>query len=337
MKLPVQPGLTATLTAWGQRLAGFDLHKNFVRATHLRLAVLAQSRGAAPDLPIHRSLSSFFPQIRRANGLREIRKLSPITHLIVNPPFASVNAPKRCQWAKGRVTKAAFFFEHCLELLPADAVVSAILPDVLRSGSRYQRWRETMESLAEVRSVRSVGNFKTADVDVFHLQMRRLGDKPSRRKLKGIWWTKRGAKPTVGHRFAVHVGSVVPHRLKSAEGPVSAYLHAKHVPHWGEYQAGAEKVAFAGRLFKPPFVVVRRTSSPTDRFRALGTLIVGQEPVAVENHLLVCLPNAGGAAECRRLLAQLRDPRVNRYLNRRIRCRHLTVGVVRDIPFVEGK
>lgn len=336
-KLPVAPGLTATLTAWGQQLAGFDLHQDFVRATHLRLAVLAQSRGAILDLPPHRPLASFFPRIRRSDGLRAMRKLSPITHLIVNPPFASVIAPRRCRWAKGRVTKAAFFFERCLELLPPGAVVSAILPDVLRSGSRYQRWRETMETLAEMRSVRTLGNFQTADVDVFHLQMRRLGAEPPRRRLKGIWWTKRAQQQTVGDYFAVHVGPVVPHRLKPAEGPVSEYLHAKHLPHWGEYKAGSEKVAFAGRHFKPPFVVVRRTSSPNDRFRALGTLILGARPVAVENHLLICLPKVGGAAECRQLLTQLRDPRVNQFINHRIRCRHLTVGVMRDIPFVKPK
>ena len=124
----------------------------------------------------------------------------------------------------------------------------------------------------------------------------------------------------------------MPHRLKPAEGPVSPYLHAKHVPHWGEYRAGLETVAFAGRRFSPPFVVIRRTSSPTDQFRALGTLILGDQPVAVENHLLVCLPRFGGLEECRRLLAHLRAPRINRFLNSRIRCRHLTVGVVREIP-----
>lgn len=330
-KLPMSPGLHATLTAWGQRLAGFDLHSRFIRATHLRLAVLALSRGAEFDLTGPLSLADYFPHIRRGDGLREIATLQNIEALIVNPPFASVLAPKSCSWAVGRVTKAAIFFDRCLQHLPAGAAISAVLPDVLRSGTRYQLWRRAMEQHAAITAIRPIGNFQTADVDVFLLEMRMHRGKPVRTR-RGVWWTKSRAAATLGDQFSVHVGAVVPHRLLPDEGPVSPYLHAKDLPHWGVTSAGTESVAFAGRLFKPPFVAVRRTSNPTDKHRALGTLITGKVPVAVENHLLVCSPTKGGLAACRRLLESLRSAKTNQFLNRRIRCRHLTVGVVREIP-----
>lgn len=330
-KLPVSPSLHATITAWGRRLAGFDLHARFIRATHLRLVVLALSRGAEFDLDGPLSLAGYFPNIRRGDGLREIATLRNIEALIVNPPFASVLAPKSCGWAVGRVTKAAIFFDRCLQHLPAGAAISAVLPDVLRSGSRYQMWRRAMEKHAAITAIRPVGNFQTADVDVFLLEMRMHRGKPTRSR-QGVWWIKQSAAAILGDGFSVHVGAVVPHRLKPKEGPVSPYLHAKALPHWGVCEAGAESVAFAGRRFKPPFVAVRRTSSPTDKHRALGTIIKGKVPVAVENHLLVCTPAKGGLAACRRLLATLRSTKTDKFLNRRIRCRHLTVGVVREIP-----
>lgn len=330
-KLPICAGLHNTLSKWGQRLAGFDLHARFVRATHLRLAVLALSRGAEFDLNGPLSLAGYFPNIRQGDGLREIAKLPQIDGLIVNPPFASVIAPRSCSWAEGRVTKAAIFFDHCLKHLPPEASISAVLPDVLRSGSRYQRWRETIEKHGRVLAIHQIGNFQTADVDVFLLEMRMHGRTVGTGR-HGAWWDKSYHKEKLGDFFNVRVGPVVPHRLKPNEGPVSPYLHARDVPHWGVHQAGAEQVAFVGRLFRPPFVVIRRTSSPTDKHRALGTIIKGKKPVAVENHLIVCEPVVGGLAACRRLLATLRADRTNTYLNRRIRCRHLTVGVVREIP-----
>lgn len=330
-QLSISPGLHETLASWGRRLAGFDLHPRFIRATHLRLAVLALSRGVEFDLDGPLSLAGYFPNIRRGDGLREIATLRNIDALIVNPPFASVVAPRACTWAVGRVTKAAIFFDRCLQGLPAGTVISAVLPDVLRSGARYQNWRLAMERHALITAIRPVGNFQTADVDVFLLEMLMHNGKPGLSR-RGFWWSKSSAASTLGDRFSVNVGAVVPHRLKPKEGPVSPYLHAKALPHWGVCEAGAEDVAFAGRLFTPPFVAVRRTSNPADKHRALGTIIKGKVPVAVENHLLVCTPVKGGIAACRELLGALRSITTDKFLNRRIRCRHLTVGVVREIP-----
>jgi hypothetical protein len=331
-KLPMKPSLTATLRLWGRHLAGFDLHPVFVQATHLRLAILAISRGATFDLPSKPDLEALFPHIRCGDGLRELSELKAVTHMVINPPFGPVTAAKNCTWAKGKVTKAAVFFERCIELLPSNTHVSGILPDVLRSGSRYQRWRETIEKRTTILSITPMGNFETADVDVFLLNLETRGETPSRVR-HGRWWAKTNAIDTLGDSFDVHVGAVVPHRLKKNEGRRYPFLHAKQLPFWGEFTPGDETVSFAGKTTRPPFVAVRRTSSPSDQNRALGTVIRGSKVVAVENHLIVCIPKSGGLPACRRLLKKLQQSTTNTFLNQRIRCRHLTVGVVKEIPW----
>ena len=263
--------------------------------------------------------------------------LGPVTHILINPPFGPMTAPKRCSWAKGKVTKAAVFFEQCLELLPPDTRVVGILPDVLRAGSRYQKWRETIEERATVLNVALGGNFGTADVDVFLLDLTTSRGEETTVRRGGRWWTTPETGSSVGAEFDVHVGAVVPHRLKADEGPVYPFLHAKQLPFWGVFKPKEETVSFAGSVITPPFVAVRRTSSPSDRYRALGTIICGSDPVAVENHLLVCIPKTGGLKACRRLIKILQRPMTNTFLDQRIRCRHLTVGVVKEISIPDER
>jgi hypothetical protein len=83
----------------------------------------------------------------------------------------------------------------------------------------------------------------------------------------------------------------------------------------------------------PPFVVIRRTSSPSDKFRASGTIIAGKKAVAVENHLIVIRPKNSTLKDCNELLKLLKSEQTNNFLNERMRCRHLTVGIVKKIPF----
>jgi hypothetical protein len=47
----------------------------------------------------------------------------------------------------------------------------------------------------------------------------------------------------------------------------------------------------------------------------------------------VCIPRDGSLASCEALMRQLAEDAADRYLNERIRCRHLTVKAVRDVPF----
>jgi hypothetical protein len=94
----------------------------------------------------------------------------------------------------------------------------------------------------------------------------------------------------------------------------------------------SEKRRHEGLAYKPPFVVLRRTSRPGHPYRAAATVILGTKPVAVENHLIVCEPHDKSAETCRALMKQLHTQRVNDFLDQRIRCRHLTVGAVAAIP-----
>ena len=66
--------------------------------------------------------------------------------------------------------------------------------------------------------------------------------------------------------------------------------------------------------------------------RAVGSIILGSNPVAVENHLIVVKPKRGGIKECEFLLNNLRNAQTKTWLDERIRCRHLTVGVLRELP-----
>jgi hypothetical protein len=93
---------------------------------------------------------------------------------------------------------------------------------------------------------------------------------------------------------------------------------------------------FAGTTYQPPFVVVRRTSRRGDRHRAIGTIIAGHGPVAVENHLLILQPRDGSVRSCRRLLRVLRSPRTDEWFDQRLRCRHLTVAAMLELPWWEG-
>ena len=91
---------------------------------------------------------------------------------------------------------------------------------------------------------------------------------------------------------------------------------------------------YEGKVYQPPFVVIRRTSRPGHPYRAAATVITGEKSIAVENHLIVCEPKHKTQAMCKKLMFQLKTEAMNRFLDERIRCRHLTVRVVSEIPFI---
>jgi hypothetical protein len=331
-QLPLQHDLATTVAHWGDQLRGLDVHPEFIRAAKARLVLLAVARGmftGGRPLP---PLEQTFPHLRVANALDEMTAASA-SHILLNPPYGRVPAPADCAWGTGKVSQAALFLDRCLTDATAGTRIVAILPDVLRTGSLYARWRAAVEARARIESVEVVGAFDSwADVDVFVLRM--IVGAP---KTVGAiaWWRSDLHIPDecVGDRFKVHVGPVVPHRHKHL-GRWHPYVYARLLPPWSAFDVGiAKRRRFSGRLFVPPFVAVRRTSAPGDKARALATIVVGNHPVAVENHLLVLEPCDHSLNECKQLLAVLQNDRTNRWLDERIRCRHLTVGVLRDLPW----
>lgn len=330
-KLPVSMDLAETLKIWGKKLMGFDIHPEFVRAAKVRLLLLAMLRSSGIEDSTIPKLSKLFPMICVHDFLAQPKKLSRASHILINPPYNELIAPSECTWGNMKVSAAVLFMDACLSNASTGANISAILPDVLRSGSSYEKWRQHIESLSEGIEITTYGQFdKWTDVDVFTLKLLRSDSKKS---AKGKWWKSiKGSRDgKIGDYFKVHVGAVVPHR-HAEKGARVAYVHAKTLSAWGILKRINERRRFNGTLFEPPFVAVRRTSRPGDK-RAIATIITGKRKIAVENHLVVLLPNKKTIAECMELLRVLKSPETDRWLNKRIRCRHLTVQSLKGLPW----
>lgn len=329
-RLPLEKTLLDTACAWGDRLSGTDLHSEFIDGTKMRLFLLARERHNFWH-PLNKSPADFFPRIRVADGLQETGKFSEKTILLMNPPFVLMRGTD-CSWAKGRVSKAAMFVDFYLKLLQPGGQILAILPEVLRAGSFSEQWRRQISKSGEVRFVETYGIFdESADVDVFMLHLiRRHLDRPT-----SLYKWPDTTVPTTGtlmDSFDVHVGRVVPHRDPET-GPEYPYIHPRCMPMWEVMRRFPETRRHPGAAYKAPFVAIRRTSRPGHPYRAAATVIGGKSSVAVENHVIVCLPKDGLLTTCKDLMSQLKTKKVNEFLDQRIRCRHLTVGAVEAIPF----
>jgi hypothetical protein len=304
-----------------------------VRLARTRLALLALQRGAKHEHVAPATLERLFPQILQLDALNQNEDYEVADCILLNPPFGLVLAPVGCKWASGKITEAALFAEKAVERVRPGTHLSMILPDVLRSGSRYRRWRECIQLHTEVLKVEPHGLFDhTADVDVFLLHLVKRQSAFTHLRRCAIMPRSGARSQKVGDLFDIHVGPVVPFRDKG-NGPLRPFIVAKTLPKWCVYEAGGEKKRTDGRGFQPPFVVVRRTSRPSDVHRAVATVIAGDEEIAVENHLLVLTPHDGKLETCKELLARLEKRATDRWLDKRIRCRHLTVSAIQEVPW----
>ncbi len=332
--LPTRRSFQETLSSWGRRLAGRDLYPEFIRASKLRLAIAAIHRGTGPARNGRRGRRRAFPGIHTGSGLSGQTMLRAATHIVANPPFTRLLAPPDCEWGQGKVNAAALFIEACLLNARVGTKVAAILPDVLRSGSRYVKWRSLVESLARIQKVEVVGQFDSkADVDVFMLYAV-VTDGQGRRGGGGWDAPKSADRGTIGDLFSISIGTVVPHRHPE-KGPWRAYITPHDLPPWGVVANVPERRRYSGATHRPPFVAIRRTSRPGDKHRAIGTLVRGARKVAVENHLVVARPKDGSIKRCEELLRFLQTDHATVWLNRRIRCRHLTVSSLSQLPCPE--
>jgi hypothetical protein len=330
-KLGVEATLSATLRAWGNVLWGFDTNVHFIEATKLRLIIEALNQGVDQDCDLD-SAFELLQNIKVQDTLVvEQKKVETVTHIIMNPPFTIWPSPKDNYWKEGKVNAAGIIFDLYLRILPNGCNISAVLPDVLRSGSRYNGFRDfvstSMKATAEV-----WGRFNNkTDVDVFVLSGF-LED-----NIEGLQWYKtENCEFSISDFFDVRTGPLVAYR-DPEEGTEYPYFYPKNCPQWEVMKSAVDKRRFSGKALQPPFVVIKRTSSPSDRNRASATLINLREAVAIENHMIVVKPKDGKVSTCKKLMRVLQSQQTNDFLNERIRLRHLTVGVVKDIPFIEGK
>lgn len=329
-RMPAWPSLRKTLAHWGKRLGGMDIQPEFIRFARIRLALEALRRGGNQDVPRIDELPRLLPQLVVGDVLQELGRVKRFTHLISNPPFSRTKAPSECTWARGKITAAALFFERCLASADPGTSISAVLPDVLRSGSRYEKWRAEIGRRSSLIEVSIHGQFDAeVDIDVFLGVAVRNDDGAAGKAFPSPDRIRGGRR--LDHLFEVHVGSVVPHRDPKV-GPQRAFLQSKGLTKWDAVRRVRLKRRYAGPTFAPPFVVVRRTSRPGDRSRAQATIVLGKRPVAVENHLIVLSPRDGKRSTCSNLLPLLQSSATNSWLDERIRCRHLTVQAMRGVP-----
>jgi len=335
--LPLQSDLLSTLRDWGTKLAGFDVNSAFVDATRYRLALLAlkRSRVGVKESLDKLALSNLFPHIRSGSGMEDWRLPNSPSLIVVNPPFSYGEAARDCNWASGRISEAALFMDGCIKNGQPGTRILAILPDVLRAGTRYERWRKMIAEQAHVRSVRIAGQFdELTQVNVFllELEMTEAG------KGRYVRWGRpvKRTQRTVKDLFDIRVGPVVPFRLDGI-GSWSAYAHLETLPPWQTVRRLNRHIRFKGTTYKSPFVTIRRTSKSDSGFRCVGTIVTHKDSIAVENHLLVALPHDKKVTTCKKLLDVLKLDSTSEWMNKRICCRHLTVSSVGDLPWLEDE
>jgi hypothetical protein len=329
--LPLGGNPVETTRGWGRRLAGVDVIPAFVRAARARLYLLACVRTGSFQACHPQELETLLAGIRVGDGLEAFAEMENTYTgcLLLNPPYRAAVAPAAYTLGAGRISQAAVFVDSGVKALAAGGTLVALLPDVLRSGTNYERWRRSIAGRASMLDVSPLHQFdQWTDVDVFALRMTR--GEPMVTSLAR--WVPQVVGRTLGEQATVCVGPVVPFRDKE-EGPRRPYLHAKVVPLDGELVRYEENRRYQGRVFSPPFVVVRRTSRPEARTRLSATVIRGVEPVAVENHLLVVEPNDGSLKSCLALASHLRSPEAAQWMDSRIRCRHITTAALKALPW----
>ncbi|MEZ0064317.1 hypothetical protein ABIA32_000295 [Streptacidiphilus sp. MAP12-20] len=342
-KLPLAATPARSLALWNRRLRGHDLQESYVTAARMRLvlALLERHRLAGSDEPLAADrVAGALPLLQVGDGLQQLHSLGRPARfggsLLLNPPYGMAEAGPACTWSSGSTSLAATFTAAAAAALRDGSRLTAVLPDVLRSGSRYRAWREQLTGLLDVHEVKPHGMFDIhTDVDVFLLSAVRRRGGPVR---SFSWWPEPEAAEgqTLNDLFEVRVGPVVDNR-DPRTGPEAPYLTARDLPAGGEMGLPQRTRNYPKRLIAPPFVVLRRTSRPGQgskgASRGAGVLVVGDRPVAVDNHLIVASPRAAGVDRCRALLKVLEQPEIALWLDERIRCRHLTVTAVRDLPW----
>ncbi|WP_155128827.1 hypothetical protein [[Actinomadura] parvosata] len=315
-------------------LHGWDQIGVLAEVARKRLALALLTSEAAPS---ERRVAPEFPNIRQGDGIAEDCNYSNVRLILLNPPFARTLLPVPQSWGEGVTSQAAPFTLEVLKKADDGTRMAAILPDVLRSGSRYNRWRDEIEKLADIKKIEPIGLFDIwTDVDVFIAHMVVRSRKRRKANPREAWQDQSltpGGTVRLGDVATISIGDVVPHR-HADEGPTVPYLTVHDVP-VGATVTHAPTRRFAGRLHQAPFVVLRRTSAPT---RAGGerlsvSIIDGSlGEVAVENHLVVVRPLDGSGLTCDSLKSLLEHPSVTKWLDARIRTRHLTKTSLLDLP-----
>ncbi|MBP9225666.1 MAG: hypothetical protein KBF76_17475, partial [Verrucomicrobiales bacterium] len=303
---------------------GYDIHPEFVSIAKKRLVLLAAQRTQQSAKGLDTSI--FFHDIKSRDFLQDTPELRGDFHIIANPPFHAQNAPDNFRFSSGKTNSAALILHKCIEIIPTNCRIAAILPDVIRSGSRYETLLQDVRSKLAYSKISVEGKFsKDVDIDIFIISGRKRSVQKPYQKSQDV------INGTIQDNFKVSVGAVVPHRHVE-EGKRFPYLTAKDIKLNANTSSSSNTLRFTGTVFEPLFIALKRTSSPSDRNRICASIVEGQEPYAVENHVLVLKPKDNSIKSCLSLLFHLKSDSCKDWINQRIRCRHLTVASVKNIP-----
>ena len=323
--LPIKSTLESTLAYWGKILHGYDIHSSLIQIAKKRLILLASYR-TKEQFNKSNNHNDYFRGIKAGNFLKT-EALKSDFDIIANPPFHSQKAPNEYPFSRGDTNSAALILYKCLELLPSNCRIATVLPDVIRSGSRYKKLILHTNLILKNQKIRIESKFsKTVDVDVITL----YGQK--RKHTKKLVVLNNENKPTLQNWFKVSVGSSVPHR-HIALGDNYPFITAKDIKISPIRNEDLNHIQCSTTVFKAPFVVMRRTSSPSDTNRLFVVLVSGEDLYAVENHVLVIKPKDNQDESCVKLLSYLKSETCLSWLNQRIRCRHFTVAAIKEIPY----
>jgi len=322
-KLPQHDKPDKFLDEWSKIIYGNDINADLVDVTNLRL-IMAAYFMCGKKYSIGTCLRTWktfrFPHLSTKDALAV--DIDNAGVVLLNPPYQQRQSQKKYSWGSGNISLAAVFLYELYQKNPA-AKFAAILPDVIRSGSRYQMLRKELSTFNwNVATI--YGRFdKQTDVDVFLISNQY--DQTTERECCQD-------SDTISKYFDVHVGSIVPHRDEEI-GQERFYLTAKNTPTGGELIEFHKKIQSKRTPFSGPFLVVKRTSSPSDKRRCAATVINSTERIYVENHLIVLLPKDNSVETCRKALHFFNSADCDRIINARIRCRHLTVASIKDLPY----
>lgn len=303
---------------------GTDIHKSFIKASQARLKINSIRMGLKNDFK-----SSF----KCMSGLPLNEFYSDATHIFVNPPFNMQESENNCTWGSGKVNNAAIFIEKIIENIKPATTICAILPDVLRSGTRYSRWRAMVNRFCIIEKIVLHGQFDIyTDVDVFAIKLTKRNAAVSNIKENFELQNNTDSDyKKIEDSFDICVGSVVDNR-DPKKGIERGYIVSRGLPNWSIFDSPDNFRKYNGKAIEPPFVVIKRTSRMNDENRANATIINTKSPVYVDNHLIVLKPKTGLLSDCKKILKILKNNKTNVWLNEAIRCRHLTVKIVSKIP-----
>lgn len=316
----------------GDHFYGTDIHSEFVEASKLRCTI-NQLLHLPQDLKAPNIVNPNF-SFSQLDGLENNDFYNKATDIIVNPPFNLISTKNKLSWSKGKVSAAAFFIDKIIQYVKPGTNIYAILPDVLRSGSRYEKWRQMVHEKCMTGTAHLLGQFdEHADVDVFAIKLIKRKYRISTCQEKENFKIKKPQK-IIEDLFDVCVGPVVDNR-DPKKGISLKYIVSKGLKGWTKQTDVKLKRKHQGKFFKSPFVVVKRTSRMGDSQRAIATIVNTPNPIFVDNHLIVLTPKSGKISDCKRALTNLKNSKTDEWLNKEIRCRHLTVKIVSKIPIWE--